>query len=86
MRLEPGVVAVVQASSCSSHSTPSLGTSIGCRFGPKKEKRKEEKKENQAALLSKRITSSDAAGLVSLFHDIGKVNPNFQQKLNGSCP
>lgn len=38
------------------------------------------------ALLSKRITSSDAAGLVSLFHDIGKVNPNFQEKLNGSCP
>lgn len=38
------------------------------------------------ALLSKRITSSDAAELVSLFHDIGKVNPNFQQKLNGSCP
>lgn len=26
------------------------------------------------ALLSKRITSSDAAGLVSLFHDIGKVS------------
>ena len=26
------------------------------------------------ASLSKRITSSDAAGLVSLFHDIGKVN------------
>lgn len=38
------------------------------------------------ALLSKRITSSDAAGLVSLFHDIGKVNPNFQEKLNGLCP
>lgn len=38
------------------------------------------------ALLSKRIASSDAAELVSLFHDIGKVNPNFQQKLNGSCP
>ena len=34
------------------------------------------------ASLSKRITSSDAAGLVSLFHDIGKVNPNFQEKLN----
>lgn len=33
------------------------------------------------ALLSKRITSSDAAGLVSLFHDIGKVNSNFQEKL-----
>lgn len=38
------------------------------------------------ALLSKRITSSDAAGLVSLFHDIGKVNSNFQEKLNGLCP
>ena len=38
------------------------------------------------ASLSKRITSSDAAELVSLFHDIGKVNPNFQQKLSGSCP
>lgn len=38
------------------------------------------------ALLSKRFTSSDAAGLVSLFHDIGKVNPNFQEKLNGLCP
>lgn len=37
------------------------------------------------ALLSKRITSSDAAGLVSLFHDIGKVNSNFQEKLNGLC-
>ena len=36
------------------------------------------------ALLSKRITGSDAAGLVSLFHDIGKVNPNFQEKLKGS--
>ena len=38
------------------------------------------------ALLSKRLTSSHAAELVSLFHDIGKVNPNFQQKLNGLCP
>ena len=36
--------------------------------------------------LSKRFTSSHAAELVSLFHDIGKVNPNFQEKLNGSCP
>ena len=40
----------------------------------------------KVASLSKSFTSSDAAGLVSLFHDIGKVNPNFQQKLNGSCP
>lgn len=38
------------------------------------------------ASLSKRFTSSHAAELVSLFHDIGKVNPNFQEKLNGSCP
>lgn len=38
------------------------------------------------ALSSKRFTSFHAAKLVSLFHDIGKVNPNFQQKLNGSCP
>ena len=38
------------------------------------------------ASLSKRFTSSDTAELVSLFHDIGKVNPNFQQKLDGLCP
>ena len=37
-------------------------------------------------LSSKRFTSSRAAKLVSLFHDIGKVNPNFQQKLDGLCP
>lgn len=36
--------------------------------------------------LSKRFTGSRAAELVSLFHDIGKVNPNFQQKLDGLCP
>ena len=45
MRLGSGVaVAVVQAGSCSSSSTPSLETSIGHRFGPKKTKRKEERK------------------------------------------
>ena len=38
------------------------------------------------ASLSKRFTSSDTAELVSLFHDIGKINPNFQQKLDGLCP
>lgn len=38
------------------------------------------------ALSSKRFTCFHAAKLVSLFHDIGKVNPNFQQKLSGSCP
>ena len=37
--LESGVaVAVVEASSCSSHSNPSLGTSICRRCGPKKTK------------------------------------------------
>ena len=40
-------VAVAQGSSCSSDSTPSLGTSICCRCGPKKtkEKKKEQRKE-----------------------------------------
>ena len=33
-------VAVVQAGSCSSRSTPSLGTSICGRYGPKKKKKK----------------------------------------------
>lgn len=37
-------------------------------------------------LSSKRFTSFRAAKLVSLFHDIGKVNPNFQKKLDGLCP
>ena len=36
--------------------------------------------------LSKRFTSSHAVELISHFHDIGKVNPNFQEKLNGLCP
>ena len=38
------VVALVQASSCSSDSTPSLGTSICCRCGPKKTKTKGKKR------------------------------------------
>ena len=42
--LRSGVaVAVVQPSSCSSDLTPSLGTSICCRFGPKKKKTKHNK-------------------------------------------
>ena len=41
MRDGPGVaVAVVQASSYSTNSTPSLGTSICLGFGPKKTKKK----------------------------------------------
>ena len=38
-------VAVGQAGSCSSDSTPSLGTSISCGCGPKKTKKKKKKKE-----------------------------------------
>ena len=36
-------VAVVQAGGYSSDLTPGLGTSIGCRCGPKKAKRKKRK-------------------------------------------
>ena len=39
-------VAVVQASGCSSDSTPGLGTSICLRCGPKNQKQKKKKKEN----------------------------------------
>ena len=43
MRLRSGVaVAVVKACSCSSESTPSLGTSICHKWHPKKRKRKTE--------------------------------------------
>ena len=38
-------VAVVQAGSCSSHWTPRLGASIGCRCGLKKTKMNKRKKE-----------------------------------------
>ena len=37
-------MAVAQAGSCSSNSTPSLGTSICSRCGPKKQKQKQNKK------------------------------------------
>ena len=33
-------VAMAVAGNCSSDATPSLGTSICCRYGPKKQKRK----------------------------------------------
>ena len=33
-------VAVAEAGSCSSDSTPSLGTSICCKYGPKNQKKK----------------------------------------------
>ena len=37
-------VAVVEAGSCSSDSTPGLGTSMCCRWGPKKQKKNKRKK------------------------------------------
>ena len=51
-------VAAVQASSCSSNSTPSLGTSICHRGGPKKQKLK--KKKNKG-----KITRTQLPGLPS---------------------
>ena len=31
---------------------------------------------------TKKLTNSKIAELVALFHDLGKINPNFQDKLN----
>ena len=51
--LESGVaVVVVYAGSCSSDYTPSPGTSIRHRFGPKKKKKKKKKKANRAIILA----------------------------------
>ena len=46
LSLEPSQPAV-EASSCSSGSTPSPGTSICCRCGPKEKKKREKKKEEK---------------------------------------
>ena len=47
-------VAVVYASSCSSNSTPSLGTSICRGYGPEmKKKKKKEKKEKKGKTTEK---------------------------------
>ena len=43
---EAEAVAVAWVGSCRSHSTPSLGTSIRCRRGFKKQKKKKRKKVN----------------------------------------
>ena len=47
-------VAVMQAGSCRSNLTPSLGTSICCRCDPKKEKKKEPLKVNNVVILQKK--------------------------------
>ena len=43
-------VAVAQGSSRSSNSTPSLGTSICCRYGPKKTKNKNNEKKKKKCI------------------------------------
>ena len=62
MRLSSRIaVAVVQAGSCSSDSAPSLGTSIYCRCGPKKEKarkkegRREGRKKEQNTEMAREL-------------------------------
>ena len=40
-------VAVVQAGSYSSDSTPDLGNSVCCKYGPEKEKEKKKRKEKR---------------------------------------
>ena len=65
-------VAVAQASSCSSDLTPSLGTSIWCRFGPKKQKKKEKKKEKEKK-LSTQDTQTQKTRLIWLLSATAKL-------------
>jgi len=59
MWLRSGVaVAVTEAGSCSSDLTPSLGTSICCRCGSKKEKKK---KKVKLYCLRKLVVSKELA-------------------------
>ena len=44
-------MAVVQASSCSSHSTPSLGTSICYGYGPKKKEQERKMKRKKKSMV-----------------------------------
>ena len=57
-------VAVVEASSCSSNSTPSLETSICLGCGPKKKEGKKKKK-------SKMTTQRKAENIFKSYTDIG---------------
>ena len=70
-------VAVVEAGGSSSDSTPGLGSSICCRFGPKKKKQKEEIT----------ISCCSAGSLIPSPHDDQKltqtvVKGNIQRKKN----
>ena len=59
-------VAVVQAGSCSSDSTPILGTSICPRCGPEKQKKKKKERENQGMPTTK--YGMMGGGNLSVFH------------------
>ena len=53
VRLRSGIaVAAVQARSCSSNSTLSVGSSICHRYSPKKEKKKKKKKKGQKGVIN----------------------------------
>ena len=59
-------VAVVQAGSCSSDLTPSLGTSIGHGYGPKKKKKKKKKRKEKNHVCLQVFCYSIASTLISV--------------------
>ena len=74
MQLGSGVaVAVVEASSCSSNSTPSLGTSIRCRYGPKSKNTEEINRKKDLCLVCCALTLTG----VSVLHCVAEISPRF---------
>ena len=77
-------VALVQAGSYSSNSTPSLGTSIGRGYGPKKPKKKKKKKKslqiaNAGEDVEKREHSYTTGGNVNCYKQYGKQYGGFSK-------
>ena len=71
--LRSGVsVAVAQASSCSSDSTPSLGTSVCRGCGPKRTKKQKAKQRNENPLLHQEMIEYDNSSN-NLCHDAGSL-------------
>ena len=65
--LRSGVaVAVVEAGSCSSDSTPSLGTSICCGYGPKKTEDKKILRYKGVVYNDKRVNPSEATTILNI--------------------
>ena len=63
-------VAVVEAGSCSSDLTPSLGTSTCCRCGPER-KKKEKEKEKQMNLSDYKLSAkTEWMGFFSVSHTV----------------